>query len=141
MHLTLLTWKLLPNLYIRHDFLLKLFFRLNITKRNCRKEMERYQNAWKAMHGYVQGCFCDFWMFWGICMHSFSGSSLDFLAFCIGSIPEITKTVEVNGTCLIQVVYDVFSVALLFWGKFSSLIQICQTPSLRGKRLEMKMEP
>ena len=47
-------------------------------------------------------------------MHSFSGSSLDFLAFCIGSIPEITKTVEVNGTCLIQVVYDVFSVALLF---------------------------
>ena len=57
-------------------------------------QIECYQNAWKTMHAYVQGCPCDVWMSWGICMHS-----LDFLVFCIGSILEIAKTVEVNGTC------------------------------------------
>ena len=125
------------NLYFRHKFMFKFFcfcFGLNITKRNCRMQMECYQNAWKTMHAYLQGCPCDVWMSWGICMHS-----LDFLVFCIGSILEIAKTVEVNGTCLIQLVYDVFSLALLFWGEFSSLIQICQIieiaklSSLRGK--------
>ena len=55
-------------------------------------------------------------------MHNFSCSSLDFLVFCI----EITKTVEVNGTCFNSSFYDVFSLALYFWGEFSLLIQICQ---------------
>ena len=106
-------------------------------------KLQDTSGAWAKL----QGCFCHFWISWGMCIHN---SWVVWISWCctLSLSRKLQKKKIYRGGWnffKFKLFMTAFNLAFLFWGEFLSLIQIFKiikiAKILRDKISEMKMEP